>query len=246
MVRTGPRSCITSAAGRALAAVWLATAAGSAAPRAQVPTLPEPLPPGLAVPETDSPPSGSIDLSQDDFASRPERDTVYRNDLVLQRLVPTPAAEWKPGNVYFRFHPGLGRHVWSIADAERTLRYALGPGSVQQTRNFDLRSTPEERQRALQSRAPEMARLLEIQGTLPTVRLDERGRWQPHVGPSVASVFDLETRQRWEWHGLAPVAVIHSGGARWTAGPGGRYLPSDTLRPRLLPVDIDPCGCQAF
>lgn len=186
--------------------------------------------------------AGAIDITKDGFLAQVKRDTVYRNDLLAQRLVPVPRSEWKAGHVYFRFHPGLARHVWSLATADGGFRYALGPGSVQQTRQFDPRASTEERQRALQARAPEMARLLEIQGTLPTVILGADERWDAHVGPSVVSVFDLDTGRRWEWHGIAPVGVIHSGGPRW-ARQGSGYGPVDPVRPPVLPVTAAFCPC---
>lgn len=185
---------------------------------------------------------GTIDMTKDGFRARLVRDTVYRFDLLAQELVPVPRKEWKPGHVYYRFHSRLGRHVWSIAGADGGFRYAIGPGSVQQTRQFDLRATPEERQRLLRTRAPEMARLLEIQGTLPTVRLDADEGWQLNVGPTVTSVFDLETGRRWEWHGSEPVGVIHSGGSLWSATETA-YLPIDPVRPPVLPLTAADCPC---
>jgi hypothetical protein len=194
--------------------------------------------------------AASIDTTQDDFASRAVRDIVYRNDLIGQKLVPVPRAELKAGSVYYRYHPGRGRHVWSLATDDGGFRYAMGPGSVQETRQFDLRASAEERQRQLQARAPGAARLLEIQGTVPSVRLSADDRWELTTdaapggpnGPSVTSVFDLDTGRRWEWHGSEPTGVIHSGGNHWT--PGGRdYLPVAPLRPFVLPVSPAWCRC---
>jgi len=186
--------------------------------------------------------TGSIDVTKNDFTTQVGRDAVYRYDLLLQKLVTVPTKERKAGHVYYRFHPGRGRHVWSIATADGGFRYALGPGSVQQTRQFDLRASPEERQRQLQARAPELARLLEIQGSLPTVRLAADDRWELNVGPSVTSVFDLDTGRRWEWHGTEPVGVIHSGGPRWRAAEKD-YLPVDPISPPVLPVGAAACVC---
>lgn len=109
-------------------------------------------------------------------------------------------------------------------------------------RGSSTRASTEERQRALQARAPEMARLLEIQGTLPTVILGADERWDAHVGPSVTSVFDLDTGRRWEWHGTDPVGVIHSGGPRW-ARQGSGYGPIDPVRHPVLPVTAAFCPC---
>lgn len=196
------------------------------------------------------PEAASIDTTKDGFASRADRDTVYRNDLIGQKLVPVPRAEQKAGSVYYRYHAGRGRHVWSLSTGDGGFRYAMGPGSVQETRQFDLRASAEERQRQLQARAPGAARLLEIQGTMPSVRLAADDRWELTTdagpggpnGPSVPSVFDLDTSRRWEWHGSEPTGVIHSGGNHWT--PGGRdYLPVAPLRPMVLPVSPAWCRC---
>jgi hypothetical protein len=153
-----------------------------------------------------------------------DRGWIYRYDPMSGTLVAVPPAELKRGGVYNRFDPGRGRWVWSRAAADGSLRYSLGPGSVQQVRSFDLRGTQAEQRRALEKQAPELARLLTIQGARPTLRLDEQGQWQLGPTPHVSSVFDEATGERWEWHGDQPSGVIHSCGRSW-AYADGDYLP---------------------
>ena len=155
----------------------------------------------------------------DDDAGR-DRSVIYRFDPVTEQVCPVTAAEIKPAHVYGRYDGSLGCWVWSKADVAGNLRYAMGPGSTQPARLFDLRGTDAERQRALERRAPELARLLTIQGAQPMLRLDDQGRWDLGPTPCVSSVFDLATGERWEWHADAPSRVVHSGGNRWAFADG--------------------------
>jgi hypothetical protein len=154
-----------------------------------------------------------------------DRASVYRFDPMSESLEAVRPAELRPGHVYSRFDTGLGRWVWSKADAAGGLRYAMGAGSVQPARMFDLKGTDAERQRALEKRSPELARLFTIQGARPMLRLDADGRWGLGPTPSVSSVYDLATRERWEWHHDEPSRVTHPGGTRW-AITGDRYVPT--------------------
>jgi hypothetical protein len=149
-----------------------------------------------------------------------DRGTIYRLDPMDEKLHPVKQAEIRPGHVYGRFHPGLARWVWSKADAAGQLRYAMGEGSTQPARMFDLRGTDAERQRALERRAPELARLFQIQGARPMLRVDATGLWVLGPTPCVSSVFDEATGQRWEWHGDAPSRVVHAGGNNWKLQDG--------------------------
>lgn len=149
-----------------------------------------------------------------------DRGTIYRLDPMDEQLHPVKPAEIRAGHVYGRFDSRLGRWVWSKADAAGNLRYAMGEGSTQPARMFDLRGTDAERQRALERRAPELARLFTIQGAKPMLRLDASGRWALGPTPCVSSVFDEATGQRWEWHGDRPSLVTHSGGSRWQVRDG--------------------------
>jgi hypothetical protein len=152
------------------------------------------------------------------------RGVTYRYDPMTATLVAVPPARIKPGGIYNRFDSAHGRWVWSKAAADGSLSYAIGPGSVQQVRSFDLQGTVDEQRRALEKQAPELARLLTIQGVRPTLKLDDQGHWQLGPTPHVSSVFDEATGVRWEWHGDQPSTVIHSCGRHW-AYVDGSYRP---------------------
>ena len=154
-----------------------------------------------------------------------DRSRIYRLDLASETLEAVAPTTLRPGHVYSRFEPGLGRWVWSKADAGGGLRYAMGEGSVQPARMFDLKGTDAERQRILEKRAPELARLFTIQGARPMLELDAAGRWGLGPTPSVSSVYDTATGERWEWHADKPARVVHAGGTRWTI-VAGRYVPA--------------------
>ena len=166
-----------------------------------------------------------IDLATEGWQARLDPAVIYRYDPVKGRVLPIPAKELKPGHVYLRHVPRIGRHAWSLADADGSLRYAMGPGSVQLARQFDLRISEAERQREFEARAPELARRLAILGARPTVRLDDDGQWKLQQTPGLAHVFDLETGARWEWHGDRRTPVVHSGGNSWGL-VAGRYRPA--------------------
>lgn len=154
-----------------------------------------------------------------------DRNAIYRYDPMDEKLHQIKPAELRPGHVYGRFDSGIGRWVWSKADAAGTLCYTMGEGSTQPARMFDLRGTDAERRRALERRSPELARLFAIQGARPMLRLDASGRWELGPTPCVSSVFDEATGTRWEWHGDTPSLVVHSGGTHWRVHDGW-YAPS--------------------
>lgn len=149
---------------------------------------------------------------------------VYRYDPITEAFSPIDRAKIKPAHVYFRFSPGLGRWVWSKATFDRRLEFAMGPGSIQSAFLFDLTATMEERMRVLQERAPELARMYAVQGARASMILAADGTWALHGISSVGHVYDLETSQRWEWHGDHRAEVVHGGGNSWRMDDG-RFMP---------------------
>jgi len=161
-------------------------------------------------------------------AAGPERldpAVVYRFDPIQTRLVAVRPAEIKRDHVYYRYSAARNRHVWSKAAGQGRFLYRMGPGSVQPAQLFDIRATDEEKRKALESRAPMVAKLYASQGAQPALRLDDSDRWTVAIVPSDGSVFDLETGRRFEWHGDRVVEVVHSGGNNW-ARRGDRYTPA--------------------
>jgi hypothetical protein len=151
--------------------------------------------------------------------------TVYRFDPFRRELVATPPEEIKPGYAYFRHHPGMGRHVWSLATADGGFEYVMGVGSVAPARALDLRATPAEMQRQLAEEAPELKRIMDTRGTIAYVRLADERTWTLVPQPTIPSVYDLESLRRWEWHGERRVAVMHTGGFDWLQ-VDGRFVPA--------------------
>lgn len=153
---------------------------------------------------------------------------VYRYDPLGQTFSPIDAAQLKIGHIYYRFHPTLGHWAWSLADGHGGLNYAMGPGSLLQVERFDLTATADERRRELTVRAPEIARLFNVQGSRPAVMLQADGTWTLHGTSTKGHVFDLVTGERWEWHGDRRSGVVHSGGNAWH-NVGGRFEPAWTI-----------------
>ncbi len=160
-----------------------------------------------------------------DAAPPVDTTTVYRFDPLTDQLVAIPAEEIKPGYIYNRYHPVMGRRVWSLAGEGGGFEFAMAPGSVQRAALLDLRATREELRDELNERAPQLAKMMDIRGAVAYVRLTEDGRWELVQQMTIGSVFDLETGRRWEWHGPRRVAVMHTTGYEWMV-VDGRFLPA--------------------
>ena len=149
---------------------------------------------------------------------------VYRFDPLVEKYEPVAAAAIKPDSIYRRYSTSLNRWVWSTADREKRLVYAMGPGSVQPMSRFDLSASAEERTRRLEAKAPDLARLYVAQGSKGALKLLPDGSWALHGVSEVPHVYDLESGQRWEWHGDRRAGVTHTGGNSWVWSNGG-YVP---------------------
>jgi hypothetical protein len=169
-------------------------------------------------------------------AEKPRLDPgkIYRCDPLLGKFEPIDAKALKPDHVYHRYSPSLNRWVWSKATADKKLAYAMGPGSVQPTALFDLTASKEERTRTLEAQAPDLARLSVVQGARAAVKLQPDGTWKIQGVSDVGQIYDLETGQRWEWHGDRRSGVTHLGGNSWRWHDGrlvpvgyGHVLPFD-------------------
>jgi hypothetical protein len=60
------------------------------------------------------------------------------------------------------------------------------------------------------------------------IKLGEDGKWDLDISSNEGRVFDMETGQRWEWHGGHRVAVVHTGGRIW-AYRDGDYVPAPII-----------------
>lgn len=150
---------------------------------------------------------------------------VFRFDPISNELVAVPAAEVRPGFIYYHFNPRLNRRVWSLATANGGFEYAMAPDSVQPARLLDLHATPEQLRSELVENAPEVAKIMDIRGGIAYVRLTADQRWVLVRQPTIANVYDLETLRRWEWHGERRVAVMHTAGYDWLL-VDGKFVPA--------------------
>ncbi|MFM8283423.1 MAG: hypothetical protein ACKOCW_07660 [Planctomycetaceae bacterium] len=167
---------------------------------------------------------------------------VYRYEPLNEKLAPIPRKDLKPGHVYLRHSPARGGHVWSRVDAGGTLRYDIGPGSSIPVRYFDPVADQETRRKVLETRAPELARRLAVQGGRPSLRLDDTGRWRLDQAINEGRVFDRETGQRFEWHMGEPVPVINTAGNSWI-WTGTGYRSPVAGYGGAEPVADQGCGC---
>ena len=147
--------------------------------------------------------------------SKLDKDTVYRLDLFTETLKPQLKKDLKVGAVYFRFSTLSGHHVWSRLSEENMFEFAMGPGSVQPAWRFDIREGKEDQLRLLEERSPELYKRLMVQGARPMIKLLDNGRWDLDLASNEGRVFDIETGNRWEWHGGRRVRVVHTAGKSW-------------------------------
>ena len=144
-----------------------------------------------------------------------DQNTVYRLDLFTESLKPTVRKELKKGAVYFRYSSISGHHVWSRFSEEKRFEFAMGPGSVQPAWKFDIRERRDDQLRLLENRSPELYKRLTVQGARPMIKLLEDGHWELDAASNEGRVFDLESGERWEWHGGRQIRVVHVGGIHW-------------------------------
>lgn len=147
--------------------------------------------------------------------SKLDKDTIYRLDLFTETLKPQLKKDLKVGAVYFRFSTLSGHHVWSRLSEENVFEFAMGPGSVQPAWRFDIREGKEDQLRLLEERSPELYKRLMVQGARPMIKLLDNGRWDLDLASNEGRVFDMETGNRWEWHGGRRVRVVHTAGKSW-------------------------------
>ena len=147
--------------------------------------------------------------------SKLDKDTIYRLDLFTETLKPQLRKDLKVGAVYFRFSTLSGHHVWSRLSEENMFEFAMVPGSVQPAWRFDIREGKEDQLRLLEERSPELYKRLMVQGARPMIKLMDNGRWDLDLASNEGRVFDIETGNRWEWHGGRRVRVVHTAGKSW-------------------------------
>lgn len=167
-------------------------------------------------------------------AWKPGKDTsvVYRFDPITQTFTAISRKDLKRDCVYYRYSDRLGTWVWSKLDRGGALRYAIGPGSSQPAALFDMPASSEQRAKALEKQAPELAKRLAISGAKPSLRLGDDGRWSLMPDSTRGRVHDLETGERFEWHGNRIIAVVHGTGTNHWRRAAGNYLP-DGAAPRF-------------
>ena len=142
------------------------------------------------------------------------------------KLIPVPPSELKPGVVYLHDSPRLGRQVWSFLQADGQFWHAFGPGTTMAIEQFDLRMTDEDAKEALKKIDPKLAfEVTSSVGIKVFLRLESDNTWKLVRTKSVASIYDIETDQRWEkqWDRYLP--VVHICGDTWQYRDGGYQAP---------------------
>ena len=142
------------------------------------------------------------------------------------QLVAVGNDELKPGVVYLHHSKTLNRQVWSFLQASGEFWHAFGPGTTMTIDHFDLRMSEEEALNALKKIDPRLAfAVTSSAGAKVYLRLEADNSWKLVRTTSVASIFDLETNERWEkqWDRFLP--VVHICGDTWEFRDGGYQAP---------------------
>gem|GEM_PF-972060 len=148
-----------------------------------------------------------------------------------------------PGKIYSHYSDHLKRRVWAFARPDGSFSHALGEGSTQNTKRFDFPYSTIEQQEMIAKVAPRWAKSMQQVGSEVYVRLNRENSWKLVQHLTVPSIYDLETRYRWEWHGNRRVVVGHTTGYRWRV-ENGRYLPESVGSYGLVtaPPGCAPCA----
>lgn len=140
---------------------------------------------------------------------------VRRPDPISGALLPVAADQVKPGKIYNHFSQRHGRYVWAYALEGGSFSYPLGIGSTELPANFDVASSALQTQELLEAEAGPWARKSRLEGKQIMVRLGANGKWSILQNRSIRAHYDLNTGQRWEWHGKRRVAVLNMYGRIW-------------------------------
>ena len=129
--------------------------------------------------------------------------------------VPIAREAMKVGCVYEHFSPTLNRRVWSYLQSDRTFWRAFGPGTTIEAARFDLNISRERGLQIIEARDSDLARELVSQGRRVFLRLDDRGRWNLARTASFATMYNVESGERWEAAGAVFLPIVNLCGNNW-------------------------------
>jgi hypothetical protein len=168
-------------------------------------------------------------------ADTPPRDRdILRYDPLLNALVPVAESEVKTGYVYSHFSTQLNRRVWAIRQAGGQFSNALGEGTIQPARAFDMPESLEARLEKLEQVDKDLYLRLQNQGGLVYFRLGNDDRWKLAPRSTFPTVYDAQTLYRWKWAGNRYIPVSSGPFAyRWRV-VDGQYVPIENEPSELL------------
>jgi hypothetical protein len=146
-----------------------------------------------------------------------------------------------PGKIYNYFSPSHGRYVWAFAKTGGRFSYTLGPGTTENPANFDVATSESETREIIESEAGPWAKQSRRERSTIFVRLGPDNLWKVVRSRAIRSHYDIDSGQRWEWHGKRKVAVLNTGGNHWMHdGTRYRRALAQTVVTGTLP---GPCRC---
>jgi hypothetical protein len=145
---------------------------------------------------------------------------AYRLDLMTSKLVPMKRDDMKAGYIYYHFSSKRNAWAWSYRLKDGNFWHAFGEGTTQNAWLFDVRASEEEITKRLHE-FPALERRVAQYNEAVCLRLQADGRWKIVGTGIVASIFNVETGERWQHFASDRyIPVVHTGGNAWTVRNG--------------------------
>jgi hypothetical protein len=160
------------------------------------------------------------------------KDSSYGPQVILRwnpidnSLSPIAPEQMKVGCIYNHFSPRLHRRVWSYLQADRHFWNAYGPGTVQEVARFDFVAPIEQRLSRLRELDKDLAQEVFSQGRIVFVKLGADDQWTLDRTAGMPTIYDQETRMRWERHHVVYIPVVHLFGDTWSYADG-HFFPAE-------------------
>lgn len=159
---------------------------------------------------------------------------AQQSDVSFQRFAPETGQvvdvqeqELRIGEIYRHFSPRLNRRVWSFYLGNGRFWNALGPGTKQPAGKFNLRLSTESAMERIREQDETFQQTLLRTDRPVHFQLGADDVWRVSRNATMATIYDLETRHRFEQHFPDRyIPVGHTFGYEWIYTAGGRYQPA--------------------
>ncbi len=176
---------------------------------------------------------------------------LLRYDPITDTLVSVAESEARVGCVYSHYSERLHRRVWAIRQADGGFSNAFGETTTQSGWALEVRASREEYEAKLEEVDRQLLQRVGMGGVV-YFALRKDGRWILDRNSTHPTVYDAETKFRWEWSGDGYARVSSAPFAyRWDV-VDGRFIPipespaitADCFFCAPPPQRSPACGCR--